>query len=419
MPSARDKTFWSFPRVTWHKLMIGNVKMFRRTVITCLISWGVLIGNDAQAKDNTVLIGLTAEFGHNTSTSAQAIEMGMRLAVAEVNERGGVLGGRKIGLDVKDNRSIPALGVADLRAFAQDENVVAVVGGKFSPVMIDLAQEAEILRVPVFSPWAAADQIVSDHPEDSFVFRMSMRDSWALELMVNYAQAKGWRKLGLLLPNNSWGQSCKKAADAALLDAAGISIVAENRYNWGDVTLYDRYGAMVSAGADAVLLVANEGEGAQIIKAAGSHPDDVQIPIVAHLGITGGDLLSLTDGLAINVDLTVVQTFSFIGRSDDRARSVLESARKFLDIHSAEDIPSQVGFAHGYDLVHIVAKAIDLAGTTTREDVRDALEQVRNYDGLTKYFEQPFTVSSHEALMPKDVFLGRIQSNGSVVPISN
>ncbi len=399
--------------------MIGNIQMFRRTVIACLISWGGLIGSGAQAENKKVLIGLTAEFGHNTSTSAQAIEMGMRLAVAEINERGGVLGGSKVGLDVKDNRSIPALGVADLRAFAQDENVVAVVGGKFSPVMIDLAQEAETLRIPVFSPWAAADQIVSAHPQDSFVFRMSMRDSWALELMISYAQAKGWRKLGLLLPNNSWGQSCKKAAEAVMQDVAGISIVAENRYNRGDVNLYDRYGAMISAGVDAVLLIANEGEGAQIIKAAGSHPDDVQIPIVAHLGITGGDLPSLTNGMSSDVDLTVVQTFSFTGRSDDKARSVLQSARKFLDIDSAEDIPSQVGFAHGYDLVHIVAEAIEIAGTPNRERVRDALEQVRDYKGLTKYFEQPFAASSHEALMPTDVFLGRIQSNGSVVPVSH
>lgn len=176
---------------------------------------------------------------------------------------------------------------------------------------------------------------------------------------------------------------------------------------------------MISAGVDAVLLIANEGEGAQIIKAAGSHPDDVQIPIVAHLGITGGDLPSLTNGMSSDVDLTVVQTFSFTGRSDDKARSVLQSARKFLDIDSAEDIPSQVGFAHGYDLVHIVAEAIEIAGTTNRERVRDALEQVRDYKGLTKYFEQPFAASSHEALMPTDVFLGRIQSNGSVVPVSH
>lgn len=393
--------------------------MFRRIVIACLISWGGLIGSGAQAENKKVLIGLTAEFGHNTSTSAQGIEMGMRLAVAEINERGGVLGGSKLGLDVKDNRSIPALGVGDLRAFTQDENVVAVVGGKFSPVMIDLAQEAETLRIPTFSPWATADQIVSNHPKDSFVFRMSIRDSWALELMIEYALANGWHKLGLLLPNNSWGQSCKKAAEAALLDETRIAIVAENLYNWGDASLYDRYGAMVSAGADAVLLVANEGEGAQIIKAAGSHPDDVQIPIVAHLGITGGDLTSLTDGLASNVDLTVVQTFSFAGRGDERARAVLESVRQQLDIQSAEEIPSQVGFAHGYDLVHILARAIDTAGTTNREQVRDALEQVRDYDGLTKYFEQPFEASSHEALTSKDIFLGRIQSNGSVVPLSH
>ncbi len=44
-----------------------------------------------------VLIGLDAEFGHVTSTSAQAVEQGIRIAIDEINRAGGILNGRKLG----------------------------------------------------------------------------------------------------------------------------------------------------------------------------------------------------------------------------------------------------------------------------------------------------------------------------------
>ena len=51
-------------------------------------------GPDTQAEP--VVIGLTGEFGLKDSFSAQAVELGIRVAMAEINDRGGVLGGRPL-----------------------------------------------------------------------------------------------------------------------------------------------------------------------------------------------------------------------------------------------------------------------------------------------------------------------------------
>lgn len=75
--------------------------------------------------------------------------------------------------------------------------------------------------------------------------------------------------------------------------------------------------------------------------------------------------------------------------------------------------------AHAYDLTHILARAIDRAGSTDRAAVRAALEQVRNYDGLIKHYPQPFTPTRHEALSPQEVFMARYASDGSIVRISD
>ena len=78
-----------------------------RLALLCLllILPGLPVGARAAAP---VLIGLDAEFGHLTSTSDDAIRMGILTAIDEINAAGGVLGGRPLELVTRDNRSIPA-----------------------------------------------------------------------------------------------------------------------------------------------------------------------------------------------------------------------------------------------------------------------------------------------------------------------
>jgi branched-chain amino acid transport system substrate-binding protein len=85
-------------------------------------------------------------------------------------------------------------------------------------------------------------------------------------------------------------------------------------------------------------------------------------------------------------------------------------------VRRIEDIRGPVGVAHAYDLTHIVARAIDLAGTTDRKTVRDALERVPAYDGLIKHYAQPFSPGRHEALDARDLLLARFRPDGVLVP---
>ena len=89
---------------------------------------------------------------------------------------------------------------------------------------------------------------------------------------------------------------------------------------------------------------------------------------------------------------------------------------KDFGITRPEDVRAPTGVAHAYDLTHILAKAIDLAGSTERARVRDALEKVGNYRGLIKTYPQPFTNRRHEALGPEDLLMARFRPDGTLIP---
>jgi branched-chain amino acid transport system substrate-binding protein len=166
-----------------------------------------------------------------------------------------------------------------------------------------------------------------------------------------------------------------------------------------------------------VVLVANDDEGAILVKEVAALPKERRLPIISHWGITGGDFVGQAGEALQQVDFRVIQTFSFFKADPERLARVLDTTKRLFGIGRAEDIVSPVGFAHAYDLTHILARAIDLAGTTQRAAVRDALEKVEGYQGLVKRFDHPFTATRHEALTEDELLMARYNAAGILVPV--
>ena len=379
----------------------------------------VPISGFAQTSAGTdILIALDAEFGHLTSTSDDAIRMGMLTAISEINEAGGVLGGRKLRLIESDNRSIPARGKDNFRRHASDPNIVGVFTGKFSTVALEQAKIADELKLLLLDPWASADPVIKDDPAGSYAFRLSLRDSWAVPAMMKYLQSRGIRQVGVLLPTSGWGRSNEAQAKKFVDSAQGARVQAIEWYHWGATTMLPGYRKLRAVGVQAILLVANEAEGAILVKEVAKLSAAERVPIVSHWGVAGGNFVEMVGSDLDTVDFAVVQTFTFAGRTDKKALDVLRSAGKTLGLQHYRDIPSHVGFAHAYDLTHILARAITLAGSADREQVRAALEKVRDYDGLVGRLSEPFTSKRHEALSPGHVFIGRFKRSGVIERLS-
>jgi branched-chain amino acid transport system substrate-binding protein len=360
-----------------------------------LLFW---LASSVYATQDPVFIGLDAEFGHKTSTSAQAVQKGMEIAIDEINRAGGVLKGRKLELIVTDNKSMPAFGVDNLRDLATKKDLVGVFGAKFSPVVMEWIPVAQALKIPVFATWSSANPITDNVQNPSYVFRLSLKDSWAAPVLLRFAkEQKKSARVGVLLPNTSWGRSNQIALQSAA-SACGVQIVGERWFNWGDKSLVALYKELVESGAESIVLISNEVEAAILVKEIAALPNHERLPMISHWGITGGSFYELTEGALQKIDLSVIQTYSFIGAKSPVAKRVVAALKTHYGIDSAEAIVSPVGVAHAYDLVHILARAIEKAGSTDRSKIRDALENLGPYSGLVTHYAKPFSRARHDAL---------------------
>jgi len=378
-----------------------------------------LLSIGAAAAPAPVRIGLDAEFGLDNSTSAQAVELGLRAAIGEINRAGGVLGGRPLELVNKDHRSLPARGIRNIEEFARMPDLVAVFGGRFSPVIIEELPTLKSTRTLFMAAWSSADMIIDNGMQPNYVYRLSLRDSLAMPKLLDTARKRGLRQVGLLLTNTSWGRSNLAAAEKFADTNKDIRIVQTAWYNWRDQTLVARYQALRKAGAQAIVLVANDDEAAVLVREVAALPQAERIPILSHWGVTGGEFTRQAGPALHQVDFSVIQTFSFFKADKKRLARFMQAAAAVSKIRKIEEIDGPVGVAHAYDLMHILAKAIDLAGSTDRKQVRDALEKVRRHEGLIKTYAPPFTSARHEALTARELLIARYRKDGVLVPSDN
>lgn len=371
------------------------------------------VGAGAQSKE-PVKIGLTAAVSGGSAASGEAIKRGLEIAIAEINANGGVLNGRPLQLVVRDDEGQPAKGVTIARELVEREKVTAVFGGLHTPVALAQVAVWHELKTPYMGAWAAGTNITRNGQSPNYVFRVSANDDDADKFLTRYATdvlRKG--KPGLLLENTSWGQS-NETGLTKWLGEKGLKAVGVEKFNWGDPDMSPQLLRLKSAGADHVVLVANAPEGAQVVKSRAKI--GWEIPMVSHWGISGGRFAELTGELSDGV--AFLQTYSFFGKQNERGEYVLKALKDKYGVKGPEDVVAPVGTANAYDGLHLVALAIDQAGSTEGAKVRDALESLKaEYKGLIKTYRRPFTAAQHDALTDTD-YIMVVWRAGKIVPLA-
>jgi len=361
-----------------------------------------------------VKIGLAAATSGGSAASGEAIKRGILIALDEINAKGGVLGGRRLELVVRDDEGNPAKGVTIARELVEREKTAVVFGGLHTTVALAEVAVWHELKTPYMGAWAAGTEITRNGRTPNFAFRVSANDDYADRFLSRYAtEVLKKSHPGLMLENTAWGQSNEVGLGKWLGEKA-VKPVGVEKFNWGDSDMSPQLSRLRAAGADHVILVANAPEGAQVVRSRAKIGWDT--PMVSHWGISGGRFAELTGDLSDGV--AFLQTYSFFGKQNERGEHVLRALHDKYGVKGPEDVIAPVGTANAYDGMQLVALAIEQAGSPEGAKVRDALENLKaEYRGLIKTYKRPFTREQHDALTDQD-YIMVVWKGGKIVPLS-
>ena len=357
-----------------------------------------------------IKIGVSGPFTGGSAPMGVSMRDGAKLAVADINAKGGVLG-RPLQLVERDDEAKNERGVQVSQELINKEKVVATVGFANTGVALAGQRFYQEAKIPVINNVATGTVITHQFapPEfkDNYVFRTSANDTIQSAMIVDEAITKRkFTKVAILADSTNYGQLGREDLEKALSTKA-IKPVAIEKYNLKDVDMTPQLLKAKQGGAQVVLTY---GIGPELAQIANSMEKlNWHVPIIGSWPLSMGNFI---DNAGKNGDgARMPQTFIQEGDTPKR-KAFIEAYQK---AYKVDRMPSAVSAAQGYDSVYLLAAAIKQAGTTDGVKVREALENLNEkIDGVVTTYNKPFSHDDHEAIKPELVKMGEVK-NGRIL----
>jgi branched-chain amino acid transport system substrate-binding protein len=373
---------------------------------------GVALGLSMSAMAaEPIKIGVSGPFTAGSAPMGVSMRDGVRLATAEINAKGGVLG-RQLQLVERDDEAKPERGVQIAQELINKEKVVATVGYINTGVALASQRFYQQAKIPVMNNVATGSIVTKQFAKEpeNYVFRNSANDTIQSTMIAEEAIRRGFKKPAILADSTNYGQLGREDLEKVLA-AKSVKPVSVEKYNIGDVDMTAQLLRAKQAGADVVLTYGIGPELAQI--ANGMQKLGWKVPIVGSWTLA---MANFIDNAGANGNGTRMPQ-TFIQNPDTPKRKAFIDA--YVKAYNPPNgrMPSAVSAAQGYDSVYLLAAAIQQAGSTEGPKIAAALEDLKTpIEGVVTTYNKPYSKTDHEAINFENTKFGEVQ-NGRVVPV--
>ncbi|TFW29775.1 ABC transporter substrate-binding protein [Duganella callida] len=363
----------------------------------------------SQAAD-PIKIGVSGPFTGGSAPMGVSMRDGVKLAVAEINAKGGVLG-RPIQLVERDDEAKNERGVQIAQELINKEKVVATVGYINTGVALASQRFYQDAKIPVMNNVATGSIITkqfADQPEN-YIFRTSASDQIQSQMIIKEAvDNRKFKKVAILADSTNYGQLGREDLEKVLA-ARNMKAVAVEKYNIKDVDMTAQLLKAKQAGADVVLTYGIGPELAQI--ANGMEKLGWKVPMIGSWTLS---MANFIDNAGKNGNGTRMPQTFIQDASTPKRKAFIDAYVKAYNPPQGR-MPSPVSAAQGYDSIYLLAAAIKQAGSTDGPKVKAALENLNEkVEGVVTTYNKPYSKDDHEAITPEITVFGEVK-DGKVV----
>lgn len=353
-----------------------TVTKYLTTALAALALAVTITGCGSSSADNSVIrLGANLELSGNSASYGASAKNGIEMAVKEINDNGGLLG-KRIEISTSDNRSEATEALNAMQKLL-DDNVNFVVGPDTSSGTLVCITTADQEKIPVITPYGTNPDITVDsidktvHP---YVFRAAFIDTFQGKVMANFVTNNLHAKKAAIYVDNSsdYSKGLQKFF-AQEFEKSGGSIVDTEAYLQKDTDFKAALTKIKAANPDVIFVPGYYQEVGMIIKQA--REMGITQPIVGGDGWDSAKLMEIA-----GADNLKNCYFGNHYSADDTSQTVQTFVANYQEAyHQKPDAPA----ALAYDSVMLLAQAIKDAQTTDSEQVKNALANIKDFDGVT------------------------------------
>ena len=353
----------------------------------------------AAAQQRPVRIGFICPFTGGSADFGRSAKLGAELAVKEINEVGGYLG-RPIELVARDDKADPDEGRKVSEALVLQEKVDFTVGFCNTGVAMKSLDVFQDQRHLLLVPVATGSAITAKYPaRESFVFRLSARDTLQAAFLVDELVKRGASRVALLADSTGYGEGGFNDV-LGFLQARRLTPVYQARFDIGVKSLTEQMRAAKAAGADAIVAYTVGPEFAVLVQSRAEA--GMAAPLYGPWPASFRTVWTRTGGAAEGVMMvqTIIQDLSNERRSGFIARLRRQAGTERVD--------SLMAAAQSYDAIQLMLRVLfQTRGDTSAPALKAALEDLeRPYAGVVTTHDKPFSANDHDAFSMNMIWLG-------------
>jgi branched-chain amino acid transport system substrate-binding protein len=298
---------------------------------------------------------------------------GAKLAVKEINAAGGVLG-RPLDLVVYDGKTDPATITNIATQMISGDHVVAITGFTDSDSALALGPIAQRNKIPFVTAGATSPLLPSQI--GTYMFLEPFGDNVQAAVGAEYAMKNFGMTAYLLYDKATEYTNLLAGYFKDAFTHGGGKILLEDSYKSGDTSYTAQITKLkaLSTQPDFLYISAMPDDIGTIVKQV--RQAGIDLPIIGGDGYDTPLLVKVAGPASNNVYYTTHALMTM-----DSTPAV----QKFMLAYKAEygKDPENAFAALGYDAVHLIAHAIEQAGSTDPTKIRDALQATKDLPGVT------------------------------------
>ena len=296
-----------------------------------------------------------------------------RLAEREINDNGGILDGQTLEILVVDDQTNPQAAVDAAQKLVSVDNIAAMIGPFGSSQVLAVANNVSVPNgVPQVAPTATSPKL-TDLDDDDYIFRVVASDAYIGKVMADVVLERGLKTVSLMYLNNDYGVGLADTFRRTFTENGG-TLSGDIAFEPNKASYRGELASIATDGAEALVLIAYPADGGTTI-------------LRQALENAFFESFVLTDGMKEQAVLdeigaeNLAGSFGVAPEAPPETNAVQNFNAAYGDF-SEHEVDS-LFIRETYDATIILALAIEKAGSTGRDAIRDALREVANPPGET------------------------------------
>ena len=347
------------------------------------------VGANAQAP---IKIGIIDSYSGPPSTFTYDVRDAFKLAIDEVNAKGGVVG-RKIEFTTRDDKFKVDLALSMAKELVMMEKVDLLMGTINSAASLAVSEYCKTEKIPFLVTFSKSEKITGEKGH-RYVFEVSENT-----VMIGKAAAAGLAKKSYIKywiagDDYEYGHACADATWNTLKKLKPkVELMGQSWWKVGEPELTPYLTAISAAKPDAVIFSPGGATITNLMKVSKTTGFAEKFPIYLHTATEHSNLAPL--GLDAPEKVIGTSNYHFYYPDTPKNKAFVKA---FKDAYGREP---KVGALYGYLAAQFITKAVEKAGKMDREKFIDALSGLKVDSPIGEIEMRAF---DHQAMLP--MFMG-------------